>query len=60
MASRDAPLRLSGYVRNYTGYTERTAEPLRRREVPSGDVTLILSPGPALSLRRVGRTGVVF
>jgi AraC-like DNA-binding protein len=50
MVSRDAPPRLRGYVRNYTGYSERTADPLRRREVPSADVTMILSPGPALSL----------
>jgi hypothetical protein len=48
--SRDAPARLRAYVRSYTGYRERTADPLRRREVPSADVTLILSPGPALSL----------
>ena len=50
MAGRDAPPQLRAYVRNYTGYIERTAGPLRRREVPSGDVTLILSPGPALRL----------
>ena len=50
MVSRDAGAPLRGLVRNYTGYVERSAEPLCRREVPSGDVTLILSPGSALSL----------
>ena len=48
--SRDAGRRLHGLVRNYTGYVERSAEPLCRREVPSGDVTLILSPESKLSL----------
>jgi AraC-like DNA-binding protein len=50
MVSRDADRRLSGLVRNYTGYLERSAEPLCRREVPSGDVTLILSPESKLRL----------
>lgn len=50
MVSRDAGRGLRGLVRNYTGYVERSAEPLCRREVPSGDVTLILSPGSKLSL----------
>ena len=50
MAGQDAAPTLRSYVRNYTGYSERTADSLRRREVPSGDVTLILSPGPALQL----------
>ena len=50
MVSRDAGRGLRGVVRNYTGYVERSAEPLCRREVPSGDVTLILSPESRLSL----------
>jgi AraC-like DNA-binding protein len=50
MVTRNAAAPLRGLVRNYTGYVERSAEPLCRREVPSGDVTLILSPGSALSL----------
>jgi AraC-like DNA-binding protein len=50
MVTRDAAAPLRGLVRNYTGYVERSAEPLCRREVPSGDVTIILSPGSALSL----------
>jgi AraC-like DNA-binding protein len=50
MAARDAHPRLTGHVRDYTGYTERSAGPLCRREVPSGDVTLILSPSSNLKL----------
>jgi AraC-like DNA-binding protein len=50
MATRAAPAPLRGFVRNYTGYDEWTAAPLRRREVPSGDVTLILSPDTELTL----------
>jgi AraC-like DNA-binding protein len=48
MASRDADPRLCGHVRNYTGYVERSAEPLCRREVPNSDITLILSPASQL------------
>jgi AraC-like DNA-binding protein len=51
MATRDAHPRLSGYVRNYTGYNERSAAPLCRLEVPSADVTLILSPSSELEHR---------
>jgi AraC-like DNA-binding protein len=51
MATRDAHPRLTGYVRNYTGYTEMSAAPLCRREVPSADVTMILSPLSELTLR---------
>ena len=50
MVTRDAHPRLRGHVRNYTGYVERTAEPLRRLEVPGGDVTLIISPDTTLTL----------
>jgi AraC-like DNA-binding protein len=50
MVTRDADPRLRGLVRDYTGYVERSAKPLCRREVPSGDVTLILSPDTTLRL----------
>jgi AraC-like DNA-binding protein len=50
MVTRAMPPALSGFVRSYTGYVERSAESLARREVPGGDVTLILSPGTRLRL----------
>jgi AraC-like DNA-binding protein len=50
MVTRDAHPRLRAHVRNYTGYVERTAEPLRRLEVPGGDVTIIISPDTKLTL----------
>jgi AraC-like DNA-binding protein len=50
MVTRDAHPRLTGYVRDYTGYTESSVDPLCRREVPSADVTLILSPSSELKL----------
>jgi AraC-like DNA-binding protein len=50
MVTRDATAPLRRHVRNYTGYVERTAEPLVRREVPTGDVTLIISPDTTLRL----------
>src|SRR5215218_5145934 len=50
MVTRDAHPLLGRYVREYTGYTETSAEPLLRREVPSADVTLVLSPGSRLRM----------
>ena len=50
MVTRAAHPRLRGHVRNYTGYIERTAQPLRRLEVPTADVTLIISPDTTLGL----------
>jgi AraC-like DNA-binding protein len=50
MASRDPDPRLRGYMGAYTGYVEQTPGPLRRREVPSTHVTLILSFGPAIEV----------
>jgi AraC-like DNA-binding protein len=50
MVTRAAAAPLRGLVRDYTGYVERTAEPLCRREVPSGDVTLIISLNTELRL----------
>jgi AraC-like DNA-binding protein len=50
LATRAAPPPLRPYVRSYTGYSEWSAAPLRRREVPSGDVTLILSPDSDLHI----------
>jgi AraC-like DNA-binding protein len=39
---------LSGLVRDYTGYSERSAVALSRTEVPSSDVALIISFGPTI------------
>jgi AraC-like DNA-binding protein len=50
MASRDPGARLRGSVRDYVGYLEVMPGPLRRREVPSADITLILSFGPAIAV----------
>ncbi|GAA2802233.1 helix-turn-helix transcriptional regulator [Saccharopolyspora taberi] len=41
---------LRGAVRSYTGYREKSSAPVRRREVPTGDVTLILSFGPTIDV----------
>jgi AraC-like DNA-binding protein len=56
MMSRGAHPRLRGLVRDYIGYDEHSREPLCRREVPSGDVHLILSPESELT---VGKAGTV-
>jgi acyl-CoA thioester hydrolase len=50
MASRDAHPRVRGHVGGYIGYLEVTPRPLRRREVPSADITLIISLGPAIEV----------
>jgi AraC-like DNA-binding protein len=54
MVTRAAHPWLGRYVRNYTGYEESSSAPLRRREVPSPDVTLILSPWSHLWMPRAG------
>jgi AraC-like DNA-binding protein len=48
MASRDPHPLLAGQVLGYTGYVERTNEPLRRLEAPFAGVVLILSFGKTL------------
>ncbi len=47
---REPDPRLGAHVRGYQGFTESRAGVLRRREVPSGDVVLIVNFGPALRL----------
>jgi AraC-like DNA-binding protein len=44
----DPPLR--PYVRGYHAYSERTTGPMRRRELPSSDVILVLSLGGDMRL----------
>ncbi|ONI70511.1 hypothetical protein ALI144C_48615 [Actinosynnema sp. ALI-1.44] len=43
-----APLR--GVVRRYIGYRENSLVPVRRREIPTGDVALIMSFGPRIEV----------
>lgn len=50
---RPAPT-LRGHVRSYDGYAEFSAVPLRRREVPSTTVSLILSLGPRIEVESQG------
>jgi AraC-like DNA-binding protein len=41
---------LAPYVRGYQGYFETSSLPVRRRELPSGEVALIISLGPDYEL----------
>ena len=41
---------LAGIVRRYCGYRERTAGPLRRRELPGAQMVLIVDLGPTLAV----------
>jgi AraC-like DNA-binding protein len=41
---------LAAYVREYQGYLEASSQIIRRRELPSGDVALIISFGPRYAL----------
>jgi AraC-like DNA-binding protein len=50
MVERDPHSRLRAHVRRYVGYAERWRSPLRRREMPSGDIVLVISFGPAISV----------
>lgn len=45
---------LRGHVRGYTGYREHIRRPVRRREVPSGVVPLIISFGDPLDVALPG------
>ena len=46
----------SSDIQRICGYRERSSRPVRRREVPSGDVTMILSLGPAIDVDGQPRT----
>jgi AraC-like DNA-binding protein len=54
MVSRAPHPALDGQVLRYCGYVERTPQPLRRREVATTVVPLILSFGPEIDLLRQG------
>lgn len=49
-ALREPHPALAGCLVGYCGYTEQTAEPLRRREVPNGQVTLIIGFGDPIEV----------
>jgi AraC-like DNA-binding protein len=55
MATRQAHPALRGYVGGYCGYWERTPRPLRRREVPSTTVPLIISFGEPIDVSWPGQ-----
>jgi AraC-like DNA-binding protein len=48
---------LRSYASRYWGYVERYREPMRRRELPSSEVVVILSFGPELRLLHAGHAG---
>jgi AraC-like DNA-binding protein len=50
MASAEPAGSLAGSVRRYCGYVERSAAPMRRTQVASPQVTLIISLGPAIAV----------
>ena len=50
LATSTATPALSGVVRAYTGYEERARQTRTLREIPSGDVALIISFGSSLSI----------
>ena len=57
LVSRDPDPRLSGHIAGYCGYLERGERPLRRREMPSGEIVVILSFGPAIDVSDPTRAG---
>jgi AraC-like DNA-binding protein len=54
VASRSIPPALSPYVRSWAGYIERTAGPLRRRELPGPQIVVIFEFGPPLRVFDAG------
>jgi AraC-like DNA-binding protein len=51
LTSRRPRPELRDQVRVYTGYVEEASSPRERRELPTGDVALIISFGPSLTIR---------
>ena len=51
IARRDPPAALAGVVDGYCGYVERAVLPMRRRQVATGCVTLIVSFGDAIAVQ---------
>ena len=59
VASRPPHAALASHVRRYWGFVERSASPVRRREIPGPDVVVILSFGPSLRVNDAPRTSFV-
>jgi AraC-like DNA-binding protein len=56
----DPDPRLGGCVRGYCGYDETTPGPMRRRELPTSRVVLILDLGPTLRILDLARETPLF
>ena len=54
VASRPIPPALTPHVRSWTGYVERSAAPLRRRELPGPQVVVIFEFGPPIRVYEGG------
>jgi AraC-like DNA-binding protein len=52
LVPRAASPRLRGVVRDYWGYSERTGNPLRRRELPTADIIFIVNLGEPLRVEQ--------
>jgi AraC-like DNA-binding protein len=50
LASRPIPAALTAYLRSWSGYSERTPQVLRRRELPGPQVVVIIEFGPPISV----------
>jgi AraC-like DNA-binding protein len=59
LVRREAPPRLRPHVRSYCGYVETGTQPFRRKELPSGDVVLILGLGQPIRVDDRPRTSFV-
>lgn len=58
MVSQEPAAPLRPTVRQYVGYRENSLVPVRRREVPTGDVALIMSFGPRIEVAGGGACSI--
>jgi AraC-like DNA-binding protein len=54
VATRPIPAALRPYVRSWSGYSERTPDPCRRRELPAPQVVVIFEFGPPIQVFESG------
>jgi AraC-like DNA-binding protein len=59
LVQRAVSPRLRGIARDYWGYAEQTGSPLRRRELPSADVILIVNLGEPLLVTQLRSAGSI-